>query len=276
MRVFKCEADGGRRAGHGACRFSPGVPAVAGLLGLLVIAAATGRAQGTGEAEPSRETIVYSSIQPANWDLYLFDGPGSEPRRLTTDPGLDYNGVVSPDGRWVVFTSERTGSPDLYVLDLHGDAGPRPLVEGPAMEDAAAISPDGGASFRRTRDGNAESSRCRSGPRTRPRRRRAEPDPQRCGRLQPGVLARRHTHSLLQQPRHGGGDELGGEPRADLPRQRAVRDAGGRDRRTAAHPARELGRRPGVDAGRGGRLLLLAAGRRAAHLPNRRRPNRWR
>ena len=107
-------------------------------------------------------------------------------------------------------------------------------------------------------------------------RRRAEPDRQRGGRLQPGVLARRHTHSLLQQPRHGGGDELGGESGADLPRQRAVRDAGGRDRRTAAHPARELGRRPGVDAGRAGRLLLLAAGRRAAHLPNRRRPNRWR
>ncbi len=157
MRVFKCEADGGRRAGHGAPRLGLGVPAVAGLLGLLVIVAATGRAQGTGEAEPSRETIVYSSIQPANWDLYLFDGPGSEPRRLTTDPGLDYNGVISPDGRWVVFTSERTGSPDLYVLDLHGDAGPRPLVEGPAMEDAAAISPDGGRLlFVSTRDGNAD------------------------------------------------------------------------------------------------------------------------
>ena len=157
MRVFECETDGGRRAGHGARRFGLGVPAVGGLLALLVIVAATGRAQNTGEAEPSRETIVYSSIQPANWDLYLFDGPGSEPRRLTTDPGLDYNGVISPDGRWVVFTSERTGSPDLYVLDLHGDAGPRPLVEGPAMEDAAAISPDGGRLlFVSTRDGNAD------------------------------------------------------------------------------------------------------------------------
>ena len=124
---------------------------------LLVAVVVTGPVQGSQEPEPGRETIVYSSIQPANWDLYLFDGPGSEPRRLTTDPGLDYNGVISPDGRWVVFTSERTGSPDLYVLDLHGDAGPRPLVEGPAMEDAAAISPDGGRLlFVSTRDGNAD------------------------------------------------------------------------------------------------------------------------
>ncbi len=130
---------------------------VVAVCALLVIVVVTGHAQGTQEGEPPRETIVYSSIQPANWDLYLFDSPGSEPRRLTTDPGLDYNGVISPDGRWVVFTSERTGSPDLYVLDLHGDAAPRPLVEGPAMEDAADISPDGRRLlFVSTRDGNAD------------------------------------------------------------------------------------------------------------------------
>ncbi len=124
---------------------------------LLVAVAVTVPVRGGQEPEPARETIVYSSILPANWDLYLFDGPGSEPRRLTTDPGLDYNGAISPDGRWVVFTSERTGSPDLYVLDLHGNAAPRPLVGGPAMEDAAAISPDGRRLlFVSTRDGNAD------------------------------------------------------------------------------------------------------------------------
>ena len=129
----------------------------AGLLGLLVVLAATAGVHGTQEGGPTGETIVYSSIQPANWDLYLFDGPASEPRRLTTDPGLDYNGAISPDGRWVVFTSERRGNPDLYVLDLEGDAGPRPLVESPALEDAAAISPDGEQLlFVGTRDGNAD------------------------------------------------------------------------------------------------------------------------
>ena len=130
---------------------------IAAFCALPAAVAVTGHLHATQEAEPARETIVYSSIQPANWDLYFFEGPGSEPRRLTTDPGLDYNGVISPDGRWVVFTSERTGSPDLYVLDLHGDATPRPLVEGPAMEDAAAISPDGRRLlFVSTRSGNAD------------------------------------------------------------------------------------------------------------------------
>ena len=89
------------------------------------------------------ETVVYSSLAPANWDVYLFERPGARPRRLTTDPGLDYNPVVSPDGRWVVFTSERTGNPDLYALDLREPGEPLRLTESDAMEDAADFSPDG-------------------------------------------------------------------------------------------------------------------------------------
>ena len=132
-------------------------PAAAGLLAFLVLGVVAGRAQDAGEPEPARETIVYSTIQPSNWDLFLFEEPGTKPRRLTTDPGLDYNGTFSPDGRWVVFTSERSGSPDLYVLDLHGSALARPLITGPAMEDAANISPDGRRLlFVSTRDGNAD------------------------------------------------------------------------------------------------------------------------
>ena len=132
-------------------------PKLVAVCALLVAFAVTVPVEGGQEPRPARETIVYSSIQPANWDVYLFDGPGSEPRRLTADAGLDYNAAISPDGRWVVFTSERSGSPDLYVLDLHDDAGPRLLVGGPAMEDAAAISPDGRRLlFVSTRDGNAD------------------------------------------------------------------------------------------------------------------------
>ncbi len=163
MQVFESsrarETDCRRRAQlqHGIHRFSLGPPAAAGLLALLVVGIVTGRAQGTQGGEPARETIVYSSIQPANWDLYLFEGPGSQPRRLTTDPGLDYNGAISPDGRWVVFTSERSGNPDLYVLDLRSHRAPRPLIESPAMEDAVAFSPDGRRLlFVGTRDGNAD------------------------------------------------------------------------------------------------------------------------
>ena len=53
------------------------------------------------------ERVVYSSLRPGNWDVYYFASAGAAPRRLTDHPGLDYDAALSPDGRWVVFTSER-------------------------------------------------------------------------------------------------------------------------------------------------------------------------
>ncbi len=103
------------------------------------------------------ERLVYSSLRPGNWDIYYFPAAGAPPERLTDHPGLDYDATFSPDGRWVVFTSERRGNPDLYAIDLEARGEPRLLVDSVAMEDQAAISPDGRTiAFVSTRDGNAE------------------------------------------------------------------------------------------------------------------------
>ena len=105
----------------------------------------------------SQDKILYTTIRPTNWEIYLFDGKGGEPRRLTDDPALDYNPVFSPDGRWVVFCSERRGNPDLYALDLKNGGQPRLLTDNDSMEDAPAFSPDGRRiAFVSTRDGNAD------------------------------------------------------------------------------------------------------------------------
>ena len=131
--------------------------AAAGLLAVSVPFVVADRVSGTQDTDLVPETVIYSSLQPPNWDLYLFERPGSPPRRLTTDPGLDYNGVISPDGRWVVFTSERTGNPDLWVIDLRDNSAARPLIASDAMEDAAAFSPDGRTLvFISTRSGNPD------------------------------------------------------------------------------------------------------------------------
>ena len=103
------------------------------------------------------ETIVYATFRPANWDVYYFAKRDSPPKRLTDDPGLDYDAVMSPDGRWVVFCSERRGNPDLYVLDLQHEGPPKLLIESDYMEDQAAFSPDGKTlAFVSDRDGNAD------------------------------------------------------------------------------------------------------------------------
>ena len=111
----------------------------------------------TVDALAGLERIAYSSLRPGNWDIYYFRTPGSAPEPLTTHPGLDYGAVISPDGRWVVFTSERRGGPDLFVIDLQNRGEPALLIDSPAMEDQARISPDGQSlAFVSTRDGNAD------------------------------------------------------------------------------------------------------------------------
>jgi hypothetical protein len=50
-------------------------------------------------ASTAQETIVFSSLRPSNWDIYIFEKPGGPARRLTSDPALDYNAVFSADGR---------------------------------------------------------------------------------------------------------------------------------------------------------------------------------
>jgi Tol biopolymer transport system component len=122
------------------------------LITALLLPEAAGQAAGQ-----ARERIVYAALRPAGMALYLFSAPGAEPRLLTPDSGLNYNPVFSPDGRWVVFTSERRGNPDLYALDLKNPGPPRLLTDSDAMEDAAAFSPDGRQlTFVSTLDGNAD------------------------------------------------------------------------------------------------------------------------
>jgi Tol biopolymer transport system component len=85
------------------------------------------QAQPGSTQDPSKqlvEAVVYTTLRPPNWDIYVFDKPGAPPRKLTDDPALDYNAVFSPDGRRVVFTSERTGNADLYALDLKDGGAP--------------------------------------------------------------------------------------------------------------------------------------------------------
>jgi Tol biopolymer transport system component len=103
------------------------------------------------------ERIVYSSLRPGNWDIYYFAKAGAAPRRLTDHPGLDYDAALSPDGRWVVFTSERRGNPDLYALEVEGGGEPHLLIDSAAMEDQVAFSADGASiAFVSTASGNAD------------------------------------------------------------------------------------------------------------------------
>lgn len=40
--------------------------------------------------------------------------------RLTDTPGYDAEGAVSPDGRHIVFTSMRSGDPEIWIMNSDG------------------------------------------------------------------------------------------------------------------------------------------------------------
>ena len=94
----------------------------------------------------SRERILLSRYT-GNWDgrettVYVARKDGSGERQLLTTPGYDYAASFSFDQRWVIFTSERAGSPDIYRVRADG-SGMEQLTDDPAMDDQAALSPDG-------------------------------------------------------------------------------------------------------------------------------------
>ena len=126
-------------------------------LGLALVSAAPVARKGRSGIRPDR--VTYTTFRPGNWDIYLFHQAGQTPEQLTTDPGLDYDPVMSRDGRWVVFCSERSGNPRLYTLDLQRRGEPRLLIDNDrdSMEDRAALSPDGKwIAFVSTASGNAD------------------------------------------------------------------------------------------------------------------------
>jgi TolB protein len=76
-------------------------------------------------------------------DIYISKLDGLEQRRLTNSPGLDGFSAWSPDGRRIVFTSDRnSGNWELYFMNSDGTEQKR-LTNTSEDEDVPAWSPDG-------------------------------------------------------------------------------------------------------------------------------------
>lgn len=88
-------------------------------------------------------------IAPSGSQLYIANADGSNATALmanqTTGLGaFDYHARWSPDGQWIIFSSERRadGQADLYRIKPDG-TGLETLVATDWLEDAGALSPDG-------------------------------------------------------------------------------------------------------------------------------------
>ncbi len=77
-----------------------------------------------------------------DYDLYTATPDGKDIRRLTNTPGYDAEATLSPDGKKIVFTSERDGDLDLYSMDIDGRNVKR-LTDAVGYDGGAFYSPDG-------------------------------------------------------------------------------------------------------------------------------------
>lgn len=75
-------------------------------------------------------------------DLWLADRSGGDARRLTSTPAVESDPHFSPDGRWLAFTSNRSGTDAVYVVATEGGT-PTRLTWYPASTHTVGWTPDG-------------------------------------------------------------------------------------------------------------------------------------
>jgi Tol biopolymer transport system component/DNA-binding winged helix-turn-helix (wHTH) protein len=96
------------------------------------------------------DRIVFSAFAGHNTDLYSMNADGSNSVQLTANAGLDnIYPAVSHDGRYIVFTSNRTGTTQIWRMDIDG-RNQKQLTFGEEKRESAqfaALSPDGAEVF---------------------------------------------------------------------------------------------------------------------------------
>ncbi len=75
-------------------------------------------------------------------DLWTAPRAGGSARRLTSHPGDELYPKFSPDGKWIAFTGEYDGNPDVYVIPAEGGE-PRRLTFYPSNDMVLGWTRDG-------------------------------------------------------------------------------------------------------------------------------------
>lgn len=122
---------------------------------LLVLAGHGYLSRASANTPQEVPTIAFASFATIRTNIFVADGDGNNPRPLLPKADQDYNPSFSRDGAWIVFTSNRGGSADIYRVRADG-SGLERLTDDPAFDDQGVLSPDGKSlAFVSTRGGRA-------------------------------------------------------------------------------------------------------------------------
>ena len=103
------------------------------VLGALVLASA--------QQTFTKNTILANRIGPSGGELFIANGDGSGEHKLNSGGNMDYDAMFSTDGKWIVLTSERNASANIYRIHPDG-SGLEQLTDDDGFDDQASLSPD--------------------------------------------------------------------------------------------------------------------------------------
>ena len=98
--------------------------------------------------------VLFTSYAKRNPDLWI--SSGGAPSRISSQPGLNLGGVMSPDGSTIAFFFNDTATTEIYTIDTSGGIKAR-LTNNAAIDGSPTWNPGGNQiAFVSSRDGNAE------------------------------------------------------------------------------------------------------------------------
>ena len=89
-----------------------------------------------------KQLVVTLGGVDGNLDIHVLDINSRQTTRLTTNRSIDTEGTWSPDGRYIYFTSDRSGGPQIYRVRANGGTPERVTYEG-SYNARPRLSPDG-------------------------------------------------------------------------------------------------------------------------------------
>jgi len=89
-----------------------------------------------------RKLVLTLGGLDGNLDIHVLDLRSRDLKRLTTNRAIDTEGTWAPDGSAIYFTSDRSGGPQVYRVDVDGGSPQRVTFEG-GYNARPRLSPDG-------------------------------------------------------------------------------------------------------------------------------------
>lgn len=75
---------------------------------------------GSTRWSPDSRRIAFDGQKPGHYDLFIVDADASGLRQLTTEPSTDVKPSWSADGRWIYYTSNRSGTYQVWKISPDG------------------------------------------------------------------------------------------------------------------------------------------------------------